>query len=118
MQSLKLERDILLNLDHPFILNLLTAFRDNHRIYLITEFIRGLDLFDTLRKLDIPSDKDTQFYISSLILALEYLHERNIVHRDLKPENVMIDEEGYPKLIDFGTATIIKGRTYTHVGTP
>mmetsp|Transcript_22033 Transcript_22033/g.3658 ORF Transcript_22033/g.3658 Transcript_22033/m.3658 type:complete len:82 (+) Transcript_22033:1023-1268(+) len=30
----------------------------------------------------------------------------------------MIDEEGYPRLIDFGTATIVKGRTYTHVGTP
>jgi serine/threonine protein kinase len=59
LESLKLERDILLNLDHPFILKLLTAFNDNYRIYLITEYIRGIDLFDALRKLEIPSDRDT-----------------------------------------------------------
>jgi cGMP-dependent protein kinase len=46
------------------------------------------------------------------------LSERNIVHRDLKPENVMIDEMGYPKLIDFGTAKVVEGRTFTIVGTP
>jgi cGMP-dependent protein kinase len=40
------------------------------------------------------------------------------VHRDLKPENVMIDEMGYPKLIDFGTAKVVEGRTFTIVGTP
>jgi len=53
-----------------------------------------------------------------LIEILSHLHERDIIYRDLKPENIMIDEEGYPKLIDFGTAKIVHGRTYTIVGTP
>lgn len=53
-----------------------------------------------------------------MILVLEYLHDRDIIHRDIKPENVIIDEEGYPKLIDFGTAKVINGRTYSRIGTP
>ena len=66
-----------------------------------------MDLFDILRAMGLVSNKDSQFYIGSLILILEYLHERSIVHRDLKPENIMVDTQGYLKLIDFGTAKIV-----------
>lgn len=45
-----------------------------------------------------------KFFAAQLILALECLHNHNIVHRDLKPENVLIDEEGYIRLADFGLA--------------
>jgi cGMP-dependent protein kinase 1 len=66
----------------------------------------------------ILSNSDSLFYTTSLILVLEYLHERNILYRDLKPENVMIDSEGFIKLIDFNTSKILQGRTYTIIGTP
>jgi cGMP-dependent protein kinase len=49
---------------------------------------------------------------------LEHLHERKIAHRDLKPENIMVGSDGYPMLIDFGTAKLINERTYTSLGTP
>ena len=48
----------------------------------------------------------------------EYLQSKNIIYRDLKPENVLIDEDGYLKLTDFGFAKFIDGRTYTLCGTP
>jgi serine/threonine protein kinase len=51
-------------------------------------------------------------------MMLEHLHERKIAHRDLKPENIMIGSDGYPMLIDFGTAKLINERTYTSLGTP
>ena len=70
------------------------------------------------RKLDIISNEQAQFYIGNLILALEHLQKMKIVHRNLKLENVMVDNEGYPAIIDFGSAKIIKERTYTIVGTP
>ena len=41
-----------------------------------------------------------------------------MIHRDLKPENMMVMPNGYPKLIDFGTAKIVTDRTYTIIGTP
>jgi cGMP-dependent protein kinase len=112
------EREILLAIEHPMILKLVKTFRDQKRVYYLTELIQGIDLFDALRDLNILNERQAMFYSGCLILALEHLYERSIIHRDLKPENVMVDSEGYPKLIDFGTAKIIERRTYTIIGTP
>jgi cGMP-dependent protein kinase len=105
-------------LDHPMIMKLVKTFRDAKRVYFLTELIQGIDLFDALRDLNLLSVQNAQFYTGSLILALEHLYDKSIIHRDLKPENVMIDAEGYLKVIDFGTAKIIDRRTYTIIGTP
>lgn len=117
-ENLILERKILLQIDHPLIYKLVKTFKDNERIYYLIEFVRGRDLFDVLRILNILTDDYSKFYAACIFLMLEHLHERNIIYRDLKPENVMVDEEGYPKMIDFGTAKVVNGRTYTVVGTP
>ncbi|OMJ92780.1 hypothetical protein SteCoe_4414 [Stentor coeruleus] len=117
-ENLILERKVLLQIDHIFILKLVKTFKDQKRVYFLTEFVRGMDLFDVLRELNLVTDRDSRFYIANMIVILEHLHERDIIYRDLKPENIMVDEEGYLKLIDFGTAKIVNGRTYTIVGTP
>lgn len=44
------------------------------------------------------------FYISQMVLVLEYIHSKGIVHRDFKPENIMLTRAGHIKVIDFGTA--------------
>jgi cGMP-dependent protein kinase 1 len=116
--SLILERKILMQLDHMLILKLIKTFKDTKRLYFLLEYVRGQDLFDVIRELGLVSNEDSKFYAACLVIILEHLHERDIVYRDLKPENVMVDEEGYPKLIDFGTAKIVQGRTYTMIGTP
>lgn len=115
---LELERSIMLQLDHPMIVKLVKTFEDQQRFYFLMEFVEGMDLFDVLRKLGLLKDQKAKFYTACLVLILEHLHERNIIYRDLKPENIMIDKSGYPKLIDFGTAKEIQGRTYTTLGTP
>jgi cGMP-dependent protein kinase len=112
-----LEKKVLLQLDHPFIVKLVKTFKDAERLYFLMEYVQGLDLFDTLRRMDLLRESEARFYTACLVLILEHLHERNIIYRDLKPENVMVDEEGYPKLIDFGTAKI-SDKTFTTIGTP
>lgn len=117
-ENLIQERSILRIVDHTFILKLIRTFKDQSRIYFLLEFIRGMDLFDVLREMNLVSDSDAIFFTACIIIILEHLHERDIVYRDLKPENIMVDEDGYLKIIDFGTAKIVKGRTFTVVGTP
>jgi cGMP-dependent protein kinase len=117
-ENIVLERKILLELDHIFIMKLVRTFKDQFRLYFLLEYIRGMDLFDVLREIGLLTESDSKFLTACLVVILEHLHERDIIYRDLKPENIVVDEEGYPKLIDFGTSKIIKGRTFTIVGTP
>ena len=117
-ENLILERRVLLQLDHTMILKLIRTFKDSNRVYFLLEYVKGLDLFDVLIAMQSVREESAKFYIACLLITVEHLHDRSIVHRDIKPENVMVDEEGYTKLIDFGTAKILNGRTYTTVGTP
>lgn len=117
-ENLIQEHKILQTLDHEMILKLVKSFKDSKRIYFLTEHVKGCDLFDALREMNSLNDREGKFFIGCLLLILEYLHERDIIYRDLKPENVMIDQDGYPKLIDFGISKLLTGRTYTIVGTP
>ena len=59
-----------------------------------------------------------RFYAVEIACVYEYLHNILVVYRDLKPENILIDDSGHVKLIDFGFAKIVDGRTYTLCGTP
>ena len=117
-ENIVLERKILLQLDHPLIVKLVRTFKDSKRLYYLMEYICGMDLFDVLRKLQLLKECDARFYFGCITNIVEHLHEREILFRDLKPENIVVDNLGYPKLIDFGTAKFLRGRTYTIVGTP
>lgn len=67
-----------------------------------------MELFDVIREIGLLSTSDSQFYIGSMLLALEYLHSKGIIYRDLKPENIMVDDKGNMFMIDMGTAKDIK----------
>ena len=68
-----------------------------------------------LGKFDIVS---ARFYAACVASALNHMHERKIVYRAVKPENVLLDADGYVKVVDFGFAKRVPERTWTLCGTP
>ncbi|XP_064413317.1 ribosomal protein S6 kinase alpha-3 isoform X1 [Latimeria chalumnae] len=98
----KMERDILVEVNHPFIVKLHYAFQTEGKLYLILDFLRGGDLFTRLSKEVMFTEEDVKFYLAELALALDHLHSLGIIYRDLKPENILLDEDGHIKLTDFG----------------
>jgi len=119
MRLVAQECELLAEMDHPFILLLVRTFELPRARYILTELLTGGELLAALDEIDRPLNRsEAQFYAGSLVLVLDYLHDKGIVFRDLKPENVMLDAEGYLKLIDFGTAKKLDEtrRTFTRIG--
>ena len=116
------ERNIMLSLDHPFIVKMVKSLRNKKYCFILMEFVNQINLDEHLSNLSRRKSKkniyETQFYIGSILLMLEYLQKKYIAHRDIKPSNIMIDANGYLKMIDFGTAKVLKDYTSTIIGTP
>ena len=113
------ERRVMLSLDHPFIVKMVKSLKNNLFCFLLIEYVNGKNLHDYLNHRTIKNNiYETQFYIGSLLLMLDYLQKKFIAHRDIKPQNIMIDSNGYLKMIDFGTAKVLTNYTSTIIGTP
>ena len=110
VEHVKSEKQILMMIEHPFVVTLVAAFQDEKRLYMLMEFVNGGELFSYLRKQGRLSIDGARFYAAEILLAFSYLHEKNIVYRDLKPENLLLDSQGHIKITDFGFAKIIETR--------
>ena len=107
IEHTKTERDVLVKLKHPFLVQLVFAFQDSRRLFFVTEFMQGGELFFHLHREIFFEDEKTRFYICEIILALEFIHSKNFVYRDLKPENLLLDKDGHIHLTDFGLSKFI-----------
>lgn len=116
------EKGLMEMLRHPFIIRQYKTYQDEDFLYTVMEFVQGGELFSIMHTDEeasvVLSEDQVRFYTLGIADALACMHRRKVVFRDLKPENIMIDEKGYPVVIDFGFAKVVTDKTFTLCGTP
>jgi len=113
------EVTVMKRISHPFCTSLFATFVDSRYFYMLLEVTSGGELFRVLEQAPEGrlSNAASCFYAANVVCAFEYLHKQKIIYRDLKPENLMVDAHGFLKIVDFGFAKRVFGRTYTLCGT-
>ena len=117
----KTERDLMVKIQFPFLVNIKFAFQDETKLYIVSDFMQGGDMFYHLHSEKVFKEPKAKFYLIEIILGLEHLHQNNMIYRDLKPENILMDATGHIKLTDFGLSKILQQqdeKAFTLCGTP
>lgn len=96
------ERDILVNIRHPFLVSAHFSFQNEDKIFLVLDYVNGGDLKKHLTDSIKLTEPEARFYAAQLVLGLGALHSQGYIYRDLKPENILIEKDGYIRITDFG----------------
>ena len=109
------ERQILANLDHPYIARLIDGgSTEDGRPFLAMEFVDGEPIDRYCASRSLPVGERCRLFLK-VCEAVSHAHRNLVIHRDLKPGNILITREGSPKLLDFGVAKIlIPDLDYSH----
>lgn len=110
---LKLERQILATLEHPYIAKLLDGGTTPEGTpYIVMEYVDGvpINIYCDLHSLTI---EQRLRLFQKVCSAVQCAHQHLIVHRDLKPSNILVTTDGTPKLLDFGIAKLLDAHSFT-----
>jgi len=113
----KREAQMAAGLSHPHIVQIHSVRQTQNLVYFVMKFIegRGLEsIIDSHGALDLDM---TRLMLQQAASALSFAHHRGVVHRDVKPANIMIDENGWAVMTDFGIAKVDDGANLTATGT-
>lgn len=111
-----IEKNVLQELNSPFIIALVATYQDTNSIYFLTDFVQGGNLMSYMIRKDVLSHSECIFFSANIVAALVHIHKKGIIHRDIKPENCLIDRNGYIKLCDFGMAKRLPSTVYLENG--
>jgi len=111
------EAHFMASLQHENILHVHDFVKDGRSMYIVMEYVEGIDLYDLLERAPRLPVEVAAIIALQVARALDYAHFRGIIHRDIKPANVMISKQGEVKLMDFGIARDDKLSDLTETGT-
>lgn len=108
VKYVNIEKDTLNRLtDHPGVVRLYYTFQDERSLYFVLDLCPGGELLGVLKRMSTFDEECTRFYAAQILDTIEYMHSRGVIHRDLKPENLLLDDNKYIKVTDFGTAKLL-----------
>jgi len=111
------EAHFMASLQHENILHVIDFIKDGRSMFIIMEYVDGIDLYDLLERCPrVPADVAALITLQ-LARGLDYAHFRGIIHRDIKPANIMVSMHGDVKLMDFGIARHERFGDLTETGT-
>ncbi|MBN2206390.1 MAG: protein kinase [Candidatus Aminicenantes bacterium] len=107
-------------LNHPNIVRMLAAEKENKIFFMVMEYVKGPTLEKILEKEKILDAETTIDYIKQISYGIDHAHKNKIIHRDLRPSNIIVSEEGTAKITDFGTSAWLQNIPYasTRIGSP
>ena len=94
---------------HPSIVPIFEAGEQDGDLYLVFEYVPGKNLAEFLRQSDALPPIKAVSILRPILDAVAYAHAQGIIHRDLKPSNILLDDDGTPRVMDFGIATRVNG---------
>ncbi len=114
------EPRLLASLNHPNIVTVLTAEKQDDIFFIVMEYVPGDTLEAIVERegaLDLPRALD---YTCQICNAMDHAHGQGIIHRDLRPGNVLVTEQGIVKVADFGTSRFLEIAAHgtTVIGSP
>ncbi len=101
------ERQILANLDHPYIAKLLDGGTTREgRPFFLMDYVEGRPADEFCRERGLDIRERCEIFLK-IVESVAHAHRNLIIHRDLKPANIFVTEDGTPKLLDFGVAKLL-----------
>jgi len=117
LERFKREARTAANLNHPHIIPIYAVREVDPLLYMIMKFVNGRSLDTILRDTGPLSFPMVRTILADVSSALDYAHRQGVVHRDVKPGNILVDDEGFAFITDFGIAKAAKGENLTKTGT-